>query len=167
MTRTALAVLAACSSCQAAAAAAPSLLVLDDWGEYAATIHHRFTNPGAAVGYSNSVGNVRLIARTHDICARLGTHFGLTYHLLPGAPVAALHVITAFDHPPLQNSHGGMQTRDELDQVVGRQPAYSDWYFEYPRELVAGEWRMTVRYGSTVAIDETFHIRTACGAPVA
>ena len=142
-------------------------LVLDGWGVFSAVFERDVPDPGSYSGYSAISGNVRLIERTHDICAKLGLHFGILYHLREGISPPVMSVAVDIDHPPMMNGSGTLQTRDEMIRLAGSaSPNYAEWFFENPRELIAGDWHIIVRRGAMTDIDEIFHVHTACGAPI-
>ena len=144
-----------------------SILVLDGWGVFSARFDGHIPDPGSYSGYSALSGNIRLVERTHDICAALGTHFGILYHLRAGISPPVVSVTVDIDHPPMVNEGGRLQTRDEMIRFAGSaSPNYAEWFFENPRELIAGDWHVIVRHGAITDIDETFHVRTACAAPI-
>lgn len=167
MIRLTLAALATLWISRAHAAPPPGILVLDDWGVYSAAHDHRVADPNATTGYSTFSRDVRLVERTHQVCAQLGADFGIRFHVRDDVPAAVLTVSVDVTHPPMMNNHGAMQSHDEMTrQARVHGSTYSGWTFSEPRELVAGEWHVTVRRAGVMEIDEIFHVHTACTATI-
>ena len=149
------------------AAATHGVLVLDEWGVYSANVDHRITDPNATTGHSTMSSDVKLVDRTHVVCAQLGTRFGIRYHLRKDVPAESLTVSVDVVHPPMVNMHGVMQSHDEMiKQVPAHKSWYTGWIFSEPRELLAGVWHIIVRHGGEVDIDESFEVHTACSATI-
>jgi len=153
--------------CRAQAADTHGILVLEEWGVYSATADRRVTDPNATTGHATMSRDVHLLERTHHICAQLGTHFGIRYHLRDDFPANSLAVAVDVQHPPMVNTRGAMQSHDEMiRQVPAHSSTYTGWIFAEPRELVGGVWHIVVRHGGDTEIDEKFDVRTACAPPV-
>ncbi len=167
MSRVAVLTLVLMGLCRAQAAEPRGLLVLDEWGTYAATFDHQVAEPNATSGHISLSRDLSLIGRTHQICAELGAHFGIRYHMRNDVAAPFLMVDVAIDHPPMMNTKGALQTRDAfVRKAVAGATGYSGWTFSDPRELRAGEWHIIVSYAGTIQIDERFDVYTGCAAPV-
>ena len=144
---------------------ADAVLVLDDWGVYDATLDRQVDDPSATTGHRTLSSNIHPIERTHVICARLGVHFGVRYHVRNDFPAESLAVSVHTVHPPMMNMHGAMQSDDETTrQIPAHTMWYTGWIFSEPRELIGGEWHIIVKHAGATQIDETFEVRTTCGA---
>ena len=143
------------------------ILVVDDWGVYSATADRRVADPDATTGQRTVSRDFRLLERTRHICAQLGTRFGIRYHLRDDVPANALTVFIDVEHPPIVNTRGALQSHDgHFRQVPAHTPWYEGWIFSEPRELVAGEWRIIIKRGGAIDIDEAFDVRTTCAPPI-
>jgi hypothetical protein len=144
------------------------ILVLDEWGVYSATADQSVTDRNATAGRSTMSRGIKLIERTHRLCARIGTHFGIRYHIRNDIPTDSLLVSIDIEHPPIVDMHGAMQTHDgKIEQIPAHETWYSGWIFVEKRELVPGEWHFIVRHAGEIDLDEKFDVQTACEAPVA
>ena len=152
---------------RALAAETRGILVLDEWGVYSATIDRRIADPNSTTGHTTLSRDVRLVERTHLVCAQLGSHFGIRYHIRDDVPANSIALSVDVAHPPMLNLRGAMQSHDEVTRPLAvHTSAYSGWTFSEPRELLAGDWHIIVSHGAAVDIDEIFHVHTACTATV-
>jgi hypothetical protein len=153
---------------RAHAADTHGILVLEEWGIYSATVERRVPDPNATTGHNSIMRDIRLIERTHQVCAKLGSHFGIRYRVRGDVPANTLAVSIDFVHPPMMNVRGAMQSHDEMTRRLRVDISTSNiWTFSEPRELVPGEWHIIVRHGGDTDIDEKFDVQTMCAAPIA
>jgi hypothetical protein len=147
---------------------APNLLVLDDYGIYAAKVVKDIPAPGSNTGVTALIAEPQLLLHTHSICAHLGTQFGIKIRLRDGLPYNSLPVSVEIDHPALTNSHGQKQDRDDHDDVVYAGAAgWTGWLFRDPHNMIDGIWTFIIRHDGAELLRQSFDVRFSCAAPIA
>lgn len=119
--------------------------VIDGFGTYEAKERGSREAESTATGTVNVVSNLRRVAQTETIPARLGTRFGVKYRVLgrPKGGDIVLTMITRFPAGGLTNGKGEKFEKNEV-MVRGKLgiEAYRTYRFDNAWELVPGEWVM-------------------------
>jgi len=115
-----------------------------------------------AGGDSTTTSNVKLVAATTTVPARVGTIFGFHYKVsgqLAGAKVE-LRVVARIPPPGFPNkaTHQLMRSIEwTTDSTIGGQ-GYTDGKFEEPAELVTGTWVLELWYQGRKFADQQFTV---------
>lgn len=96
---------------------------------------------------------------TYRIPLERGTNFGFCFDLI-GLQGRGHEVDITIAHPEMIRPDGRRTqgyTRPQALEVIDGVPGYCpSWSLEYPHELVAGEWRFTIRYHGKVVLEQRF-----------
>jgi hypothetical protein len=128
--------------------------------------HTTVSAPGTALGIQESM----TLEPAKTIAARLGLHFAVVYNIsgLPRDEESVIRIVVA--HPTMMAPDGkktdGYSTearvRSKSDGTAGHMWGY---VFDLPHELVAGDWKIELWYGSRRLLGHT--IVVTAGEPVA
>ena len=118
-------------------------IAIFDAGIYCADTVQKVTDPTAPGGYRNVVVNQKLMRRTDQIPALIGTRFGMRYTIVgspDGAPVD-LRLVTRLPSPGLHEPSGRVILVNEYNygSSVGTN-GYREYHIEYDWEALTGVW---------------------------
>ena len=140
-------------------------LILQDWGVYAGKPVRQVPGPTISSGIYQLSDDEHLLLQTHEICAALGTDFGMRFRLSEAHPLPSQPITVEIRHPPLTNREGRKQALDSFPlNIVPGGLNYVGWIFLDATELVAGNWRFVMRRDGAVLLDESFTVKTSCQA---
>ncbi len=109
---------------------------------------------------NNVQSEIQIQGDCRQIQAKLGNNFGIKV-LLKGTPPGEIPFLTArMTHPPISNPESGKTTTvDEWEAVVPLGSAeVVSWRFDFPWELVAGEWLLQVLDEEHVLAEQKFAV---------
>lgn len=114
-----------------------------DAGIYCADTVQKVSDPSAPGGYRNVVINQKLMRRTDQIPAVIGTRFGMRYTIVgspEGAPID-LRLVTRLPLPGLHEPSGRTILVNEYNygSSVGTN-GYREYHIEYDWEALSGVW---------------------------
>ncbi len=114
-----------------------------DAGIYCADTVQKVSDPTAPGGYRNVVVNQKLMRRTDQIPALIGTRFGMRYTIVgspDGAPVD-LRLVTRLPPPGLREPSGRVILVNEYNygSSIGTN-GYREYHIEYDWEALTGVW---------------------------
>lgn len=127
-------------------AQAPQLERIDifDAGIYCADTVEKVRDPDAPTGYRNVVTNIKLLRRTTQVPAQLGTRFGMRYAIVgtPNGAIVDIRLITRVPPPGLREPANGKVTRvNEYPMAVNiGASGYREYHLEYDWEALPGVW---------------------------
>jgi Domain of unknown function (DUF3859) len=110
--------------------------------------------PGAAAGRERLLETDGVTTKTTTIPGRLGLRFGVTHHFHDIPPGEAIEEVIR--HPPLPRRGGGTATESR----VKKDPSSfgSDFGFDYPHEIVPGEWSFEFYFGGQLLCRQSFQV---------
>jgi uncharacterized protein DUF3859 len=133
-----------------------------EYGIYAANKRSVVSAPNTATGSRHLLNGIRHVESTRTVPARLGVRFGFRYTVV-GAPAGtpvALHIVTIFPPPGLQNPATRQikaQSEYDIQTTIGNSP-YKDYGFDHDWELVPGIWTMQVWYQGRKLVEQEFTV---------
>ncbi len=140
-------------------------LQLVDYGVYETTTGAKLENAKTTGGYVNSIDQSSLRLQTDDVCARVGSAFGVRFRPVNTPPSTELRLLVVWTHPTMTNPQGLSTTSDRLTTAfTARDGRVEVWNFEHPYELVAGDWTISVATDGRELLRHTFHVRSSCTA---
>lgn len=135
-----------------------------DFGTYHMVDLGQVPAPGEISGeMTETESHVDLIKPGSDICAALGTAFGMRYQVSPDLDDAGWLIEDVVDTPMLHYPNGRSGTHNVLPRLTQRgEITFNIWGFDKPAELVAGDYTFSVVRNGQVMLRKTFHVRTDC-----
>ena len=135
-------------------------------GTYTTTSEQRVDAPGTPTGQSRivSLDNTRFTSASHTVPARLGIRFGVRFSVsgLPASADVNLRKIVSF--PPMSKPDGTVTKGYErtLAYKTNAEGAITNglegYGFDYPYEMVQGQWRIEMWYGNVRLTDQVFNV---------
>ena len=135
-------------------------------GTYTAESGQRVCAPGTPTGMSQIIRSdtVRFTSASHTVPARLGVRFGLRFVVtgLPASTTVNFRKIVAF--PPMRKPDGTVTKGYErtvsykTDAEGAVTNAIEGYGFDYPYEIVPGEWRFELWYGDRKVTEQVFDV---------
>jgi hypothetical protein len=97
---------------------------------------------------------------TDQITTKLGRRFGMSYVVKGGQHGRSSSLRIRITHPPITNPQNGHMTEvDSWDTpFVFGQKSMDGWIFEYPWEMVPGNWKIEVLSGEDVLLAKVFTV---------
>jgi hypothetical protein len=145
------------------------MLILQDWGVYGAKSKGLNAAPASTSGLTEKFADETLLLQTTEICASLGTWFGVRFRLAGEVKLHLLRLSEEIDHPALPDHRGGKQSVDVLPSwVAAGRSQFGAWVFRDPRALIGGKWTFIFRsLGGQVLLQKSFTVETGCATPIA
>jgi len=146
---------------------ADGMLEVTDFGTYRLALVGKSAAPDTVSGTQNTVDDVALLRPGSEVCAVLGTSFGMRYQVSGDLPDPLWRVEVQADHPMLHYANGNSGTHGVYARLVtAGTETYNGWTFEEPGELEPGDFTFTILRGGEVKLRKTFHVRVDCSASV-
>lgn len=118
--------------------------------------------PDTIMGAINLVGqNREMDITTRVVPAKTGISFGVKFTLLPGAGDRDVTVIVT--HPPMGPE--GITRETWVAPLAEGRNSLNLFTFEYPYELVTGEWIMAIEEGGERLMEQRFEVVSELAAP--
>ncbi|KAB2920455.1 MAG: DUF3859 domain-containing protein [Hyphomicrobiaceae bacterium] len=130
-----------------------------EYGIYSGRTEASRPQEGTATGTINTVADLKLVAQTERIPARIGTRFGFGYEVVgrPRDASARMTFITRFPPQGVVNANGIMYFQNEFEASVPVGVAMTRTYtFDEPWELATGEWTLEIHYRGRKLAEKRF-----------
>jgi hypothetical protein len=115
-----------------------------DAGIYCADTVEKVRDPNAPTGYRNVVTNMKLMRRTSQVPALLGTRFGMRYTVIgaQAGTIVDIRLVTRVPLPGLRDPESGKVTVVNDYSMIASigEPGYREYHLEYNWEALPGLW---------------------------